>query len=222
MTAVRSLFRELREAVLTGAARAKDRLHQLTDNVDAHLDTVVTRVRDRDTYDGPGGGAGGPGGGSHVPGSSPTGSAPSYTHGVRFFGADQLKYYTNPNATLGAPGSAVFMMPAEDAVNVHDAMSAAIESGMAPSVTDAWRNGDTVYGALIPIDHLPQRLPTAADAGGFPHFLPGGQTAVNIGGVHFQNPTREIVVDGGTPLRPGTAVFELGDGGVWDILGIYG
>ena len=149
MSAVKSLFRQLRESVLTGTSRAKDKLHQFTDNIDSHLDTVVRRVNDRDTYDGPGGGsgngAGSPGGGSSGPGASPTGSGPSYTHGVRFFGAEQLKNYTTPGSTLGPPGSAVFMMPAEDAVNVHDAMSAAIESGMAPSVTQAWRNGEPVY-----------------------------------------------------------------------------
>jgi hypothetical protein len=141
---------------------------------------------------------------------------------VRFFGEDQLKYYTRDGATLGREGSAVFMMPAEDAVNVSNPIDAAIESGLAPNVTEAALRGEGVFGAMIPVDHLPQRLPTAEDAGNFVHYLPGGHTAVNIDGVHYPNATREFVVDGGTPLPSGTVVFKLGSGGVWDILGIYG
>ena len=56
----------------------------------------------------------------------------------------------------------------------------------------------------------------------YEHYPPGGQTAVNIGGEHFQNPTREFVVPSGSSLETGTVVFELKDGGVWDIVGVYG
>lgn len=211
MSALKPIFRELRQAVLDGFAHSRDKLHQLTDNLTDHFDTVVRGVRGIDKFDPPGGHAGGGGG-----------NGPSYSHGVRFFGGDQLKYYTGENATLGRSGSAVFMMPSEDAVNVSSPIDAAIQSGMAPNVTQAAMKGESIYGAMIPVDHLPQRLPTAEDAGGFTHFLPGGHTAVNIDGVHYPNPTREFVVDGGTPLPPGTVVFQLGDNGVWDTLGVYG
>lgn len=212
MSAIKPIIRELKQAALKGGVHARDRLHQLSDNMNDHLDTVVRQVRDADQFDGPGGGSG-----------SGNSNGQPYTHGVRFFGAEQLDYYTRENATLGPPnGSPVFMMPAEDAVNVGDAMDAAIESGMAPSVQNAWRNGEPVYGAMIPVDHLPQWAPSAQDAGDFEHYLPGGQTAVNIGGIHFQNPTREFVVPSGTSMPNGTVVFELNDGGVWDILGVYG
>lgn len=232
MSAITPIIRELKDAALKGASSAKDKLHRLADNLDEHFDTVIREVRDQDEFDGPGGNGGSGGsGGSNVPdgpdgpGMHPTGDAgdrPHYSHGVRFFGADQLKYYTRDGATLGRDGSAVFMMPADDAVNVGSHMDAAIESGLAPNVTEAALRGQPVYGAMIPVDHLPQRLPTAEDAGGFTHYLPGGHTAVNIDGVHYPNATREFVVDGGTPLPAGTVVFELGPTGTWDILGIYG
>ncbi|WP_435749087.1 hypothetical protein [Microbacterium sp. PMB16] len=211
MSAIKPIIREVRQAVLKGFAHAKDKLHQVADNITHHVDDVAKRVRGQDRFDGPGGN-GGSGGSNGQP----------YSHGVRFFGPEQLKYYTRDNATLGREGSAVFMMPSEDAVNVSSAMDAAIESGLAPSVTEAALRGDPVYGALIPVDHLPQRLPTSEDAGGFVHYLPGGHTAVNIDGVNYPNATHEFVVDGGVPLPPGTVVFELGPGGTWDILGIYG
>lgn len=212
MSALGPIFRELREAVLKGFAHAKDKLHVVTEKLDGHLDDIATKVRGQDVFDGAAGGAVN----RRIDNGQP------YSHGVRFFGEEQVKYYTGDNATLGREGSAVFMMPAEDAVNVNSAFDAAIESGLAPNVTEAAMEGREVYGALIPVDHLPQRLPTAEDAGGFPHFHPGGHTAVNVNGHIFPNFTREFVVDGGTPLPFGTVVFKLEDGGTWDILGIYG
>ncbi|MFP7835058.1 hypothetical protein [Marisediminicola sp. LYQ134] len=212
MSAIKPVFRELREAALNGGVHAKDKLHQLTERLDGHFDTVIRQVKNNDRYDGPGGNGGS--------GSGPS-NGPPYSHGVRFFGGDQLHYYTDSNATLGRKGSAVFMMPSEDAVNVGSHMDAAIESGLAPNVTEAVLRREPVYGAMIPVDHLPQRLPTAQDAGGFTHFHPGGYTAVNVDGVHYVNSTREFVVDGGTPLPSGTVVFELTPDGAWDILGIY-
>lgn len=209
MSAIKPVIREVKQAVLTGLARMKDKLHGLADNLADFTDDVVRQVRGQDHFDPPTSAVSGGGG-------------PRYEYGVRFFGEEQLPFYTADNATLGPPnGAPQFLMPLEDAGNVHDAMSAAIETGMAPSVTNAWRNGERIYGAMIPIDHLPQRLPTAADAGGFEHFYPNGRTAIMVGGEHFGNTTREIVVPSGSSLRPGTTVFELLDGGVWDMIGIH-
>ncbi|MGM7667928.1 hypothetical protein [Microbacterium sp. A93] len=50
--AAKSAFRELRQAVLNGFGHAKDKLPQLADNMNDHLDTVIKRVRDKDNYDG--------------------------------------------------------------------------------------------------------------------------------------------------------------------------
>jgi len=52
MSAIKPVIRELREAVLTGMAHGKDRLHQLTDNMNDHLDDIVRQVRDKDKFDG--------------------------------------------------------------------------------------------------------------------------------------------------------------------------
>jgi hypothetical protein len=51
MSAIKPVIRELREAVLKGMAHGKDRLHQLTDNMNDHLDDIVRQVRDKDKFD---------------------------------------------------------------------------------------------------------------------------------------------------------------------------
>ena len=53
MSAIKPVIRELREAVLKGMAHGKDRLHQLTDNMNDHLDNMVRQVRDQDNFDAP-------------------------------------------------------------------------------------------------------------------------------------------------------------------------
>ena len=52
MSGVKPIIRELKQAALKGFAHADHKLHQLTANLDGHLDDVVRQVRDRDTYDG--------------------------------------------------------------------------------------------------------------------------------------------------------------------------
>lgn len=44
-------MRELKQAVADAGRKLEDRLPQLTDNISAHLDDVVTQVRDTDKYD---------------------------------------------------------------------------------------------------------------------------------------------------------------------------
>jgi len=51
MSAVKGVFRELRQAVLKGMGDTKVRLHQVTRNMDDHLDNVVRQVRDKDKFD---------------------------------------------------------------------------------------------------------------------------------------------------------------------------
>ena len=51
MSAIKPVIRELSEAVLTRDGARKDRLHQLTDNMNDHLDDVVRQVRDKDKFD---------------------------------------------------------------------------------------------------------------------------------------------------------------------------
>ncbi len=151
-----------------------------------------------------------------------SGLSPEITRGVRFFGQEQLQFYTGANATLGRAGDAIFLMPEQDAGSVLNGIDAAIKSGLAPSVTNAARTGGDIYGVVVPLDGIATRVPTIADANGWPHFSLGGHTGVNIDGIQLLNDTREFVVDGGIDLPPGTMVFKLLDGGAWDIVGIVG
>ena len=89
---------------------------------------------------------------------------------------------------------------------------------MAPSVVRAYVNGKPVYGVAFPTEGLDIRLPTAADAGGWPHFLEGGRTAVRTAepnGGYLLNTTREFVVPGGSPMPTGSVLFRLGSHGEW-------
>ncbi|MBT2484543.1 MULTISPECIES: DNA/RNA non-specific endonuclease [unclassified Microbacterium] len=51
MSVIKPIIRETKQAVLTGMAHSKDKLHQLTDNMNDHLDNVVKQVRDKDKFD---------------------------------------------------------------------------------------------------------------------------------------------------------------------------
>lgn len=50
---LKSIFRELKQAALKGMGHSKDRLHQVADNMNDHLDDVRRRVREVDTSDRP-------------------------------------------------------------------------------------------------------------------------------------------------------------------------
>lgn len=143
------------------------------------------------------------------------GSAEDY--GVAFFGQSNLKYYEPAGATLGREGGAFFHMPLEDSVLVTDAASAARYTGMAPSALEAYRSGGEIYGLSFPTAGLGARVPTAADASGYAHFLEGGHTAVRLEGEKagfLVNPTRELVIPGGQAVPQGSVLFRL-DGGAW-------
>lgn len=49
---MKSVFRELKEAVLDGMAHSRDKLHQFADNLVDHVDNVVVQVRGMDTFEG--------------------------------------------------------------------------------------------------------------------------------------------------------------------------
>jgi hypothetical protein len=53
MSSIKTVIRELKEAVLKGMAHGKDRLHQVTDNMNDHLDDVVRQVRREDRFEAP-------------------------------------------------------------------------------------------------------------------------------------------------------------------------
>jgi hypothetical protein len=60
---------------------------------------------------------------------------------------------------------------------------------------------------------------TPADAGGWPHYLEGGHTAIKLSdgpnAGYLVNPTREFVIPGGDPVPPGSVLFKLGPNGEW-------
>lgn len=100
---------------------------------------------------------------------------------VAFFGDDNLRLYTGQNASLGRPGGSFFFMPLEDSGIVRNASDAARYTGRAPSAEKAYLNGSDIYGMSFPIDGMNVRVPTSVDAGGWPHFLEGGHTALRLG-----------------------------------------
>ncbi|KJQ53315.1 scabin-related ADP-ribosyltransferase [Microbacterium sp. SA39] len=52
MSAIKPIIREVKQSVLKGFAHAKDKLHQLADNLTQHVDDVAIRVRGQDRFDG--------------------------------------------------------------------------------------------------------------------------------------------------------------------------
>lgn len=51
MSAIKPIIRELKQAALKGGVHARDKLHQLADNMNDHLDNVVKQVKDADRFD---------------------------------------------------------------------------------------------------------------------------------------------------------------------------
>ncbi len=152
------------------------------------------------------------------PGRVPGDSTGSVTRGVAFFGESNLRYYTGDNVTLGGVGRPFFFMSAEDATMVGSGATAARYTGMAPSALQAYVSGGKTYGISFPTQELSIRLPTALDAGGWPHFLEGGRTAVRLAdpnGGFLINPTSEFITPGGTSMPSGAVLFKLGPDGSW-------
>ncbi|WP_207484441.1 hypothetical protein [Microbacterium sp. SD291] len=52
MSAIKPIMRELRQAALKGFGAAKDKLHQVADNITSHVDGIVKKVKGQDTFDG--------------------------------------------------------------------------------------------------------------------------------------------------------------------------
>ena len=53
MSAIKPIIREVKQSVLKGFAHAKDKLHQLADNLTKHVDDVVKKVKGQDHFDAP-------------------------------------------------------------------------------------------------------------------------------------------------------------------------
>ena len=60
------------------------------------------------------------------------------------------RYYDNPeNATFGASGGVVWVMSGTDADAIRSVGAAARDTGMAPSVADAYLNGQSVVAVVV-------------------------------------------------------------------------
>ena len=68
MSAIKPIFRELRQAALKGFAHLQGKFHQVADNLHGHLDDVIKQVKGNDHFDAPGHGKRGSGAGTARPG----------------------------------------------------------------------------------------------------------------------------------------------------------
>ncbi|MCA9652322.1 MAG: hypothetical protein KC501_20580 [Myxococcales bacterium] len=145
-------------------------------------------------------------------------SRSDYDRGVSFFGKDVVPFIDRPDATLGRAGGVAFLMPIDDAAKLRNTGEIARHTGMAPTNLKAHLAGENIFGVSIPMADIHIRPPTAEDAGGFIHFLEGGTTAVHLpgeNGGYLRNSTRELVTPGGSPMPPGSVLFEVDDNGTW-------
>ena len=148
---------------------------------------------------------------------------PAKDYGVAFFGSDNLQYYEGAKVVLGSPsGRPFFFMPVEDSAQIRNSSDAARMTGRAPSAESAWLGKsdlfNDIFGISFPSEGLHARVPTSSDAGGWPHYLRGGKTAVRtegFNGGYLLNPVREMVTPGGTPMPRGSVLFQLGEEGEW-------
>lgn len=143
----------------------------------------------------------------------------SKDYGVTFFGVDILPFYGPQKNTIGNPnGAASFFMTLDDSSFVKNAHDAAVYTGMAPSAQKAYLTGGEIYGFSFPIDGVVVAKPTALDAGGWAHYLEGGNTAVKLEGPnagYMINPVKKFVTPGNTPLPSGSVLFQVGPNGEW-------
>ena len=165
---------------------------------------------------------------------------------VAFFDRTQsTEYYDGSSPTLGGPGRPFFVMPMADSGLVQNAGDAARYTGMSPATMRAytgfeidWSTNEPdlsqpiaphlreIVGIAFPVDGAnTPRVPTPSDARGWPHYLPGGQTAVRTGDGpadgFLRNPTREYVIDGGSPVPSGGFRFRLAEGGDWIVERVF-
>ena len=148
------------------------------------------------------------------------GSSAPHKYSAAIFGDSNLHRYTGPTPTLGPKGGTFFVMSGDDVALVHDAASAARYTGMSPSTLKAYQTGGDVHAILFPAEHIAHRVPTPADAGGWPHYLEGGYTAVLLEGPkagYLVNPVREFVIDGGRAPPPGSVLVTI-EGNYWKVV----
>jgi hypothetical protein len=147
--------------------------------------------------------------------------------GFHLYGDDSLSFLGGAHPTLGRPAppglkaDPYFMAPLDDLAHVKSLDDAVLHTGAADSVKTAVNEGRGVVGVAVPLDEMSPRVPTFADAGTNSNFLPGSYTALKHDGVVDLTPTREFVIDGGIPIRPGSILFQIKPDGTKEILGVF-
>lgn len=120
--------------------------------------------------------------------------------------------------TLGRADHLAWVSPEADIMAFRDGLDAVQQTGMAPSVVQSIAQGDPLVGVFTRAgDDIPLFRPNALDSGANIHFVEGGHTATNLGGVIEVNATREAVTFGGSPLSPGSEIrmFDQWLSGEW-------
>ncbi|MFF1530862.1 hypothetical protein [Cellulomonas sp. NPDC058312] len=159
-------------------------------------------------------------GAAHVESSVSVAHPVSRDWGVAFFDRDILEYYVGDRARLGSGAAPFFHMPAEDAGQFQSARDILRETGHAPSIQRAFDragpDGPEIFGISFPREGLEPRVPQAQDAGGWPHYIEGGRTAVRQeDGSFVINQTREYVIDGAPRVPDGSVLFRFNPDGSW-------
>lgn len=143
--------------------------------------------------------------------------------GVRFFGEQDVEFFTTANPLLGPPKGA-FFMPLDDASLMRNGADVLRGTGHSPSILEAYVIDRDIYGLSFKTEGLPVRAPTAEDAGGYLHYLQGGQTAIRLpepNGGYLLNETRELFVPGTQPIPQGSVLFRIGPNGEWTPVKYY-
>ena len=119
-------------------------------------------------------------------------------------------YYANPeSATFGASGGVVWVMRGSDADAIRSVGEAARDTGMAPSVANAYLNGKSVIAVAVPTSDIPLMKPTADTPGVTKDWLDNGYTNVMGDGFYMRTDVEEFVTPGGKPLPEGSFSVRL-------------
>ena len=143
------------------------------------------------------------------------------TNYVSWMNADTYNaYYANKqNATLGAPGGAVWVMSDTDAAMCKSIGAVARDTGMAGGIKAAYLAGDLyVYGIVIEGNSVNVSKPNSSTPGVNADWNSNGRTAVNGDGFVLDTGVEEFVIDGGNKMPKGSYSFRMDDYGNIEIL----
>ena len=128
-------------------------------------------------------------------------------------------YANNPNATLGAPNGAVWVMRDTDAAMCTSIGAVARDTGMAGGVKSAYLNGEAyVYGIVVDSNSVSVSKPTSSTPGVNADWNSNGKTAVKGEGFIMDTGVEEFVINGGNKMPKGSYSFRMDDYGNIEVL----